>query len=300
MPIQGVSGQQSYRMFQAEIKEGELVFPSKEAHDEAMRVGLFCIKTDLNFKVGKQFARTFVDNPKYTQMGEISPVDGYLTSKEAQTVRLTLDEKNWKKCHVNGKEAVGEANYPKEIRKLGRGLKVLSSTILESVMRQNHVPQELWFKATGGCTHNEGSYFLMFNNYSPKLGDRPYGLGAHKDWGHISILRARQPGLEVEIDGQFYPVEPGEKDEVIVNFGYCLEKLLPHITACTHRVLTQKIEERISIVLFADPCVGPYREGVQCEDKEGHVYYYNPESNQLENPLTVVDFFKEKTKELYG
>ena len=106
------------------------------------------------------------------------------------------------------------------------------------------------------------------------------GVGSHKDWGHIAIVDATEPGLEAKIDGVWRSLYV-EDGYLIVNFGYVLEKLLPGVTASEHRVVTQKKKMRTSTIMFVDPCVGPYRNGVTVQESEGYVYDWDPVLKKL-------------------
>ena len=116
-------------------------------------------------------------------------------------MRFTLERDNWNKCHVNQKETEGEPNYPIEIQKIGHRLHEIGIAVLNSILKQQGLPKNLWFKATAGSSSGEGSHFLLFNCYDPKNGKRKEGLGAHKDWGYITVLDATEPGLEAKING---------------------------------------------------------------------------------------------------
>lgn len=290
-----------YHMITVPITNGELVFESDFDFKEAMKVGFFRIKTpaDLDLKIGRDFAKNFTSDPRYNQFGIIDVVNGYLQSDIAQSVRFSLERDNWNKCHIDQQEVEGPSNFPPEIQELAHKLNAIGIVVLRSILKEYGLPEDLWFEATGGSTHGEGSQFLVFNCYDPKLGSRPDGVGAHKDWGHIGILDAVDPGLEAKIDGVWRSLYV-EDGYLIVNFGYPLEKLLPGVTASEHRVVTQKKKMRTSIIAFVDPRVGPYRNGVIAQKKEGYVYDWDPVEKQLVNGEPTTSFFAKLSAMLYG
>lgn len=297
MGIQEIDQSEMYYMTTASIVGNEVVFESDRDFQEAIHVGFFRIKApdDLDLEVGRVFARTFTSIPRYREFGSLDVVNGYLKSEIAQTVRFTLERDNWSKCHVNQKESIGESNYPEAIQKLGHRMNEIGVMILQSILRKHQLPEDLWFDATGGSSHSEGSHFLLFNCYDPKLGDRAEGVGAHKDWGHVTVLDATGPGLEAEIDGVWRALYM-EDGYLTINFGYPLEKLLPGVKASTHRVSIQKEKMRTSTVVFIDPRVGPFRNS----EKVGHVYDWDATEKKLVNGEPTTAFFKMLSDKLYG
>lgn len=289
-----------YRMATADITEGKLNFPSEADCSEAMRVGFFRIKTptDLDLEVGRTFAKTFTSNPRYNQFGVLNVANGYLQSEVAQTVRFTLDKDNWNKCHVDQREVAGPPNYSPELQELGQKLNQIAMTVLKSIL-ERHIPEDLWFEATAGAARDEGSCFLLFNCYDPKLGSRAEGVGAHKDWSYVTVLDATEPGLEAKIDGTWRSLN-AEDGYLIINVGYALEKLRIGPPASEHRVVTQKDKMRTSTVLFLDPRVGPYRAGVESRQKEGHVYDWDAARKQLVDAEPTTTFFARLSAQLYG
>jgi hypothetical protein len=286
-----------YYMKTAEIKDGKLLFATEGDFQEAIEVGFFRIKApdDLDLEVGRVFAKTFTSNPKYTEFGVLDVVNGYLKSEIAQTVRFTLERDNWSKCHVLGKEVEGDPNYPKEVQELGRRLHEIGMIVLKDILKKSGLPEELWFDATGGSAFFEGSHFLLFNCYDPKISDKDEGVGAHKDWGCITVLDATGPGLEAEIDGVWRSLK-WEEGYLVVNFGYPIEKLLPGVKASNHRVPPQHSAMRTSTVAFIDPRMGPFqnKEGV------GYVYDWDAEGKRLINPIPTTKFYQQLSNDLYG
>lgn len=290
-----------YQMVTAILKNGEVCFLSDEGFKEAIEVGFFRIKApkEMDLEAGRLFARTFTSNPRYTKFGVLDVVNGYLQSEQAQTVRFTLERDNWMKCHVDQKEVDGPSNYSLEIQKLGEQMHDIGVKVLQSILRQFKIPKELWFEATGGSACGEGSHFLLFNCYDPENGgSKPDGVGAHKDWGHITVLDATGPGLEAEIKGVWKSIYV-EDGYLTINFGYPLEKLLPRVTASNHRVVTQTKTMRTSTVAFIDPRVGAYREGLGRKG-EGVVYDWDENKQILVNGELTTSFFTRLSEKLYG
>lgn len=290
-----------YHMVTVPIVNGEIAFNSKEDFDEAMKVGFFRIKApdDLNLEAGRKFAREFTSNPRYNQFGILNIANGYMQSQKLQSVRFSLEREYWNKCHIAQQEVDGPPNYSPELQELGHKMGVIGSQVLKNILQNFDLPEDLWFEATAGSSHGEGSIFLVFHCYDPKLSSRPEGLAAHKDWGHIALLDVTEPGLEAKIDGEWRSLYI-EDGYLIVNFGYPLEKLLPGVTASEHRVIIQKEKMRTSIVLFIDPRVGPFREGVASQQNEGYIYDWDPVERKLINGESTVSFFERLSALLYG
>jgi hypothetical protein len=288
-------------MVTAHLVEGEVVFNNDEDFQEAMKSGFFRIRApaDIPLEAGRHFARTFTSNPRYNQFGVLDVVNGYLQSEIAQTVRFSLEMDYWNQCHVDRKRVEGSPNYPSDVQKIGYRFNEIGIQVLRSILNHYELPEELWFEATGGASHGKGSVFLLFNCYDPKLGSRDYGVGAHKDWGFISILDAVEPGLEAKIDGVWRSLDI-EEGYLIVNFGYVLEKLLPGVSACEHRVVTQRKKMRTSTVVFIDPRVGPYGSDVIAKEDVGYVYDWDSAGKRLVNGEPTTSFFEKLSSMLYG
>jgi len=156
-----------------------------------------------------------------------------------------------------------------------------------------------WFKATGGSSQKEGSNFLLFNCYDPKKMGVKEGLGAHKDFGHVTVLYAIEPGLEAQIEGVWRQIVL-EDGYFTINFGYSLEKLLPSVNASNHRVLFQKEKVRTSIAALLAPVWALIGSHVQSEDDEGCVYDWNVRKNELVGRETSINFFERLSNMLYG
>ncbi|MBX7066900.1 MAG: hypothetical protein K1X28_06695 [Parachlamydiales bacterium] len=288
-------------MVTVSMVNGEVAFESDDDFREAMKAGFFRIKApeELDLESGRTFAKTFTSNPRYNQFGVLDVVNGYLHSEVAQTVRFTLERDHWNKCYVNLREAEGPPNYSPELQKLGSQMNEIGIQVIRSILKWHELPENLWFDATAGASHDKGSLFLLFNCYDPKLGTKPFGVGAHKDWGLVSILDVTDPGLEAKIDGEWRSLYI-EDGYLIVNFGYVMEKLLPGVSACEHRVTTQKEKMRTSTVVFIDPRVGPYSNGLETHYKEGYVFDWDPIGKTLINGETTTSFFEKLSVMLYG
>lgn len=292
----------TYNMVTAKIFNDEVIFDSNKDFKEALSVGFFQIKTpkDLDLEKGRLFARTFTSIPRYSSFGVIDVVNGYLQSELAQTVRFSLDRKNWNKCHVDQRELIGgEPNFPMEIQDLGRKMNDIGIKVLRSILRKYELPENLWFKATSGCSSNEGSHFLLFNCYDPILGSRLEGVGAHKDWSFVTVLDAPEPGLQAKIDGIWRSLNV-ENGNLIINFGYPLQKLLPEVNASEHRVLTQIEKMRTSTVVFCDPLVGRGENPEKFENGEGYVWDWDSVEKKLVNGESTIHFFQRLSETLYG
>lgn len=281
-------------MVTARLEADEVVFENEQQFEEAMSVGFFRIKApaDLDLAVGRAFARSFTADLRYSSFGKIDEINGFLRSDKAQSVRFALERDYW------NRQVDGKAILPPEIQDLGNRMQEVGIKVLQSILRKFELPEALWFQATAGCSHNKGSHHLLFNCYDPKDGNRPDGLGAHKDWGHITVLDAHQPGLQAKVNGQWQNLLT-EDGYLTINFGEPLEKLLPKVKASEHRVITQTQVLRTSTVAFIDPRCGPFHEDVACVDKQGHVYDWDPVTKTLVNGQTTIAYVDAMSKELF-
>lgn len=58
--------------------------------------------------------------------------------------------------------------------------------------------------------------------------------------------------------------------------------------------------ETVSAVVFIDPRVGPYQEGVITQEKEGYVYDWDARLKKLVNGESTTSFFERLSTILYG
>lgn len=290
-----------HHLVTASFVNEKVVFNSDEDFKKAMNIGFFRIKApeNLNLEAGRNFARTFTSDPRYRDFGSFDLIEGILHSNDAQLVRFCLESDHWNKCHVNQQEVAGSPNYPPEIQELGYKLKEIGVQVLRALLTQFELPEELWFDATAGSALGEGSAYLVFNCYDPKIGSKPDGIAPHKDWGHVALLDCSAPGLEINIDGVWKSIY-FEDGYLIVNFGYPLQKLLPGVKATEHRVPPQREKMRTSTVMFIDPRVGPYRNGITGLENEGYIYDWDPVEKKLINGQSAKSFFAKSSTELFG
>lgn len=166
------------------------------------------------------------------------------------------------------------------------------------------MPEDRWFQATAGAVADEGSYYLNFNCYDPKVGgEKPFGVGAHTDWSYLTVLDVVDEGLEAEINGEWRSL-PLEEGYLTINFGEPLQKLLPGVKACNHRVITQTKKMRTSTVMFVDPRVGLYRASAAKygvgKDEVGVVWDWDRDTRKLMSGIPTLKYFEELSNSLYG
>ena len=80
---------------------------------------------------------------------------------------------------------------------------------------------------------------------------RSLGAGAHSDYGTLTLLRTDdEPGLEVEVDGQWVPVPP-DPDSLVVNLGDSIQQWTNDRWRSTlHRVQPVAERDRHSFAFF--------------------------------------------------
>lgn len=293
---------EKYQMKTATFDGKDINFENPQDLEEVIKVGFFRIKRpeNVDINVTREFARTFNQDPKYTNFGSTDPVNGYIQSELAQTIRFTLERDHWDKLGWGTELEDSNPNYSPAIQKVGNQMKDIGVAALMSILDRFGLPEEVRFQATAGAAYDEGSYYLNFNYYDPSNNPDKPGLGAHRDWGWLTVLDATEEGLEAEIDGRWMPLVL-EEGYFTINFGEPLKKLLPMVNACNHRVITQTAKPRISTIMFIDPRVGPYRPSAnQGDGAEGIVYEWDNAHKTLVNGESTIQFFGRLSQELYG
>lgn len=102
-------------------------------------------------------------------------------------------------------------------------------------------------------THDPTVLLRMFN-YPPGQAADDLGVGAHTDYGLLTLLRQDDiAGLEVWHHGHWLPAPP-VPDSFLCNVGDMLERLTAgHYVSALHRVRNVTSNNRISMPLFLDP-----------------------------------------------
>jgi hypothetical protein len=239
-----------------------LIFEKSHGFDQAIKDGFFLIKIPhaIDLTPGDIFAQNFykqntpnnsVDNiycgySKYTPDKFPTPHEGYYIRETDQTEQFFLEKKYWQDI------------YPPALVSLANSLNELAIIILKNVLTHVGISEELWPKATGECSNNNGTHHLTFNHFRPEKNTR--GLNVHKDSGWVTVLRSLEPGLEAFIEDTWVKINP-VNGYFIVNFGCALEILTKHlakpVAAIVHRVVQQykkdpRQYDRFSYALFTD------------------------------------------------
>jgi len=260
----------------SQIINNKLVFEKgKIGFNKALSDGFFFLKMpiDINLESGDLFATNFYKDKiantnadkyrgfKIYTPDKLAEHEGYYSREADQTEQFFLEQRFWDKI------------YPKELVELAKNLKKLSILILNEILTHLEIPENMWAKATGGCSNDDGMYHLTFNHFRPEKKIR--GLNTHKDSGWITILRSLEPGLEAFINEKWTAIIP-KPDCFIINFGCAFEILTQSteqpVAAVIHRVVQQskvnlRKEDRFSYALFADNSLDP----IKCKG----LYEYN-------------------------
>ncbi|MFI1972447.1 hypothetical protein BLA24_33470 [Streptomyces cinnamoneus] len=254
-----MSTAQGYGWQTAALRGGELVFSTPGGIEQALRDGFFHVEQPegLDLTAGDRFARGFYlpGEPDSTDpfrgfqhwtSERLGPRQGYYCRDDDQTEQFFLESAHW------------DSVYPQALARQAEAMRSLALDVLRAVLAHLELPPELWDEATGRCLSARGTYNLTFNHFRPEVPRR--GLNVHKDSGWVTVLRSTDPGLEVERDGAWHPIDP-RPGTFIVNFGCAIEILTRDtrtpVAAVAHRVVQQprtdeRKPDRFSYALFVD------------------------------------------------
>ena len=255
----------TYKMEKSRLKNGRIVFENQNGLANAIKNGFFLLKIpeNIDLRFGDLFAQNFYKEKngegldlykgysKYVEKN-LAKNEGYYLREKDQTEQFFLEQRFWAEI------------FPFQLALLARQLKNISIQVLHAILSELDIPENIWLKATGGCTHNQGMYHLTFNHFRPEVKCR--GLNVHKDSGWVTILRSIEPGLEAFIGDEWAAINP-ESGYFIVNFGCAIEILTENtdkpVSAIIHRVnqQTPKPVDRYSYAMFADSSLDPAKFG---------------------------------------
>ncbi|MGP3999531.1 2OG-Fe(II) oxygenase family protein [Streptomyces sp. 8N706] len=285
----------------AELRDGTLAFERPDGLERALRDGFFFVAqpAGMDLSAGDRFAEGFYlperpDAPDpyrgYQRWaGERigGEHQGYYRRDADQTEQFFLESSHWERV------------VPPALVEQAVAMRKFAVDILRSVLARLDLPRETWDEATGGALSSRGTYTLTFNHFRPEI--RARGLNIHKDSGWVTVLRSLEPGLEVERDGAWHPIDP-IPGTFIVNFGCAMEILtrssrMP-VAAVAHRVVEQskawrggtRRPDRFSYALFVDSSLD---EGVS-----PGLFRYQPEAGLLLEK-SFGDFLEEILRNTY-
>lgn len=136
---------------------------------------------------------------------------------------------------------------------------------------------------------------LRFLHYPPATGnDTRDGIGAHTDWGALSILAMDDvPGLDIQTAlGEWMPVPP-RADALVINIGNLVERWTNgDLKATLHRVQNRTARDRYSIAFFLD-----MNHDALIEPLAPFVSESNPSRFA---PVTVSDYLQSMHEQDYG
>lgn len=123
-------------------------------------------------------------------------------------------------------------------------------------------------KASGSEGVLDDVYFnyRMVDYYERPVNTASPRCGEHRDFGTMTIIFSDQPGLEVQVDGEWRPLKPASQGAAHVVFGWCTEiRSNGRVSACLHRVSDSSMDggdvipRRLAAVLFVAPKHGSTR-----------------------------------------
>ncbi|RNG23564.1 2OG-Fe(II) oxygenase family protein [Streptomyces botrytidirepellens] len=243
----------------AELQHDRLVFTAEGGLRNALKDGFFYVKqpAGLDLSAGDRFARSFYLPAEkgradpyrgYQQWTpkQLGPHQGYFCRDADQTEQFFLESAWWDRV------------YPAALIRQAQAMRDFAISIQRAVLTHLDLPREVWQEATGHSLTPQGTHTLTFNHFRPEVAAR--GLNIHKDSGWVTVLRSTEPGLEVDRDGDWHPIDP-IPGTFIVNFGCAMEILTRSTTtpvaAVAHRVVRQACHDeakpdRFSYALFVD------------------------------------------------
>lgn len=246
----------------ASVADGALAFDGGgRAFDRALSEGVFFLRIPSWIAVtgGDACAQGFFRGPEDPQYGQLrmlgperfpDPLLGF-HERSNQIEQFLLERRFW----LEG--------YPLDVVALGEDLTLLSRYVVRSVLDHVGLPDQLWHRATGGCSDAEGSYHLTFNHYRPTVDE--VGLSSHKDDGFVTLLRATDPGLEINRHGRWESVDP-DPGHFIVNFGLAMQLLTCRcshpVEAIMHRVARQQRDRTTFGHFSSSRCDGAVDAGI--------------------------------------
>ena len=225
----------------------QLMFKTSKDQDLAWELGVFYLKVPywLDLEEARRFGYEILDSESpYRDVYQYSELEGYISLENNQQTKLALRRHRW------------EELYPLEVARFGRQLDDIGRAVIREVFRQSGIPEQLWTDASGGYSSGHGTAFLNFVHYDTSQSD--LGLRPHTDYGFLTILDATEPGLQIQLNGQFSDV-PVLDGHLVINFGEALHFITQHsnrpVAAIVHRVTSQAADHpvRHGIVYFANP-----------------------------------------------
>lgn len=110
-----------------------------------------------------------------------------------------------------------------------------------------------WAPGTPGPRFQRASY-IQVNYYEPVQHRRDMLQDGHEDGHLITVVTANSPGLEIEIDGKYVPVELGEHEMLIMPGSLLTLMTGGAIPALFHQVKnSRRTDPRYSMMFFVNP-----------------------------------------------
>lgn len=227
----------------AELKNGTLAFESSTALKDALGFGAFLLQIPAGFNIapGLDLCQNFYksaddDTDLYRGHRDASHPESSLGYEDRpdQVEQLQIESHLWRKY------------FPSEVTGTLEPMRDLTLTTLQELLRLAGVPQGDWELVTGGAAAGTNLCYTTVNHYRSEL-ERRVGIVEHTDSGFITVIYADQPGFEIYVDGEWYPVRerPGY---FIVNTGDAFEVLTRNLPgavgAVLHRVVATHPERR--------------------------------------------------------
>lgn len=209
-------------------------------------------------EIGRAFANSFYKSAEVKGL----KLDGFGGYHDRSQVNLQVE--SFYANRNDWEHLVSKSIFSEELKKLAEEMNKVGLEILRKILATLELPEEKWDTLTGDVASDKATTFFSFNHYRTELAHE--GLGAHKDFGFVTVLFIDKLGLEGKVQNNWVNVPPLE-NHFIINFGRCLELITKQsgkINAIEHRV-RMLTEDRASFGVFMD---GKGELPVYCYDEK--------------------------------
>ncbi|XP_074284485.1 protein LATERAL BRANCHING OXIDOREDUCTASE 1-like [Silene latifolia] len=143
-------------------------------------------------------------------------------------------------------------NFRKMVDEYSKKVRWLNEVILKAMAKSLDLPEDCFVNFQGEKMNTLGAFIM----YPPcSCSERVLGVKPHTDGGTITILLADKnvQGLQVENNGRWFNVRV-IPDTLFINLGDLGEVMTNGVfKSALHRVVTNSVKDRVSVVAFCSP-----------------------------------------------